>query len=498
MVEKKKEKAVKKKMAEVIVGGAGEERTKSFLQTTKGVYPASVLIKSEVKKSSKQLKKEMQFGLASLISPPYPPLTFLEMSESCAIFQACAEQIAEDIVGNGYTLELKEGQEENNETKEEYAKITTFLEHVNPKETFREVFNKAIIDYGTIGWYGIEAVESENANTKEIEIAELYHLPAHTFRIHKDGEKYCQLRDNRKMWFKDITVEGDISELDGRKITGEKSEHKANSLIYVKRYYAKSSFYGIPNIISALGSVIGLLGIRDYNLAFFENFGVPVALITLEGDWKPGSANKIKNWLDNEVRGSNNAHKTMVFVTPEGTKFTYKPLAIETKEGSFRVYQQKLIDDILIAYRMPRERIGVRVVGQLGGNVAVEATKIYGESVIEPLQTTFQNLINVVILEKGLHCQYYKYKFNKLDTRDMKALTDRFILLIEHGSMTPNQMRKELALGKSYDGGDKYYMKTGLIEIGEEEIQKQQGKFISAVKELADNIKKITKTKGEE
>ena len=110
MVEKKKETVVKKKQAEVFVGEAGEageERTRNFVQTTRGVYPASVLEKSEIKKVSKQLKKEMQFGLASLISPPYNPLTFLEFSESCAIFQACVEQIAEDVVGNGYTLELK-------------------------------------------------------------------------------------------------------------------------------------------------------------------------------------------------------------------------------------------------------------------------------------------------------------------------------------------------------------------------------------------------------
>lgn len=497
MVKKNKEKTVVRKKARVIVGSAEDDQGKEFVYTTRGVYPASVLTKSEIKKSSKQLKKEMTFGLKELVSPPYNPLTFLEMSESCAIFQACAEQIAEDVVGNGYSLELKEGQEENADTKAEFEKITKFIEHANPKETFREVFNKAVVDCKTVGWYGLEAVESKNTNTELKEITELYHIPAHTFRIHKDGEKYCQLRNNKKMWFKDITAEKDISEIDGTKISDKESEKKANSLIFYKRYYAKSSFYGIPNIISALGSVIGLLGIRDYNLSFFENFGVPVALITLEGTWEEGSAKKIKNWLDDEVRGSNNAHKTMVFETPEGTKFTYKPLAIEQHEGSFKVYQQSLKDDILIAYRMPGERIGVKNVGPLGGNIATEATRIYGESVIEPLQTTFQNQINMIILEKGLNCQYYKYKFNKLDTRDIKALTDKCIFLLEHGSMTPNQIRKELTLGKGYDGGDKYYMKSGMIETGEEEIQKQQSKFISAVKELSDNVKKITGKKGE-
>jgi len=486
-----------KKKARAFVGTAQGDKDKQFIRTTKGVYPISVLEKAEIKKTSKQLKKELQFGIKSLMTPPYNPYTFLEFSESCAIFSSCVEQIAEDVVGNGYSLELNEGQEENSETKAEYERINKLLKHANPKETLREVFSKAVIDYGTIGWFGIEAVDSKDTNTKEVEIAELYHIPAHTLRIHKDGEKYCQLRNDKKMWFKDITSEEDIDERTGEKISEEGNENKANSLIFFKRYYAKSSYYGIPNIITALGSVIGLLGIRDYNLAFFENFGVPVALITLEGEWEEGSAKKVRDWLDDEVRGSNNAHKTMVFETPEGTKFTYKPLAIEQQEGSFKVYQQSLKDDILIAYRMPGERIGVKTVGPLGGNIATEATKIYAESVVEPLQTKFQNLINMVILEQGLHCQYYKYKFNKLDTRDMKALTEKCTMLLEHGAMTPNQIRKEMSLGQRYDGGDAYYMKGGMLEIGEEQVQKQQSKFISAIKELSAGVKKINEEEEE-
>lgn len=497
-MEKKEKKTKVRKQARVIVGTAVEDNKKQFVRTTKGIYPVSVLKKAELKKSSKQLKKELSFGVKSLMTPPYNPYTFLELSESCSIFQSCVEQIAEDVVGNGYTLELDEGQEENAETKAEYERIKKLLDHANPKETLREVLNKAIVDYGTVGWFGIEVVDSKDTNTKEVEIAELYHLPAHTLRVHKDEGKYCQLRNDKKMWFKDIMSEDDIDEKSGEEISGEDSDNKANSLIFFKRYYAKSTYYGVPNIITALGSVIGLLGIRDYNLAFFENYGVPVALITCEGDWEEGSAKKIRDWLDDEVRGSSNAHKTMVFETPEGTKFTYVPLAVEQKEGSFKVYQQGLKDDILIAYRMPGERIGVKIVGPLGGNIATEATKIYAESVVEPLQTKFQNLINMVVLEKGLNCQYYKYKFNKLDTRDIKALTERCNTLLEHGAMTPNQIRKEMNLGQRYDGGDSYYMKTGMLEIGEEQIQKQQSKFVSAIKELSDSVKKVNKEEEED
>jgi len=487
----------------------GDSRTvgRQFVRTTKGVYPISVLNRYEIKKESKQLQEEaLSFGIKSLVSPPYNPSSLLTLFESNSIFSACVEQIAEDVAGRGYNLVLEEGTEENDETKAEKEKIQKLIDKPNPEDSLREILNKAIVDLGSVGWFGIEVVKSKNLNTKVTEISELYHIPAHTFRVHKNSKKFCQLRNNSKVWFKKYGEEKDISAETGE-IVGSKAEdkNKANELIYFKKYYSKSSYYGVPNIISAIGSVVGLISIRDYNLAFFENYGVPVALITLEGEWEAGSAKKIRDFLDSEVRNTDNAHKTMVFEVPDGCKFVYTPLITETKESSFRFYQQSLVDDVLIAYRMPPERIGVRVIGSLGGNVAVEATHIYAESVVEPLQTKLASIINSKILQEGLGCVYYSFEFVPMDVRDFDKETIRYNTLIENGAMTPNQMRSALGLGKPYPGGDKYYIKVTLLQVGEEEIkkkeeeikkkeeviEKKQDEFVGAMIELVKGVNKI-------
>jgi len=168
-------------------------------------------------------------------------------------------------------------------------------------------------------------------------------------------------------------------------------------------------------------------------------------------------------------------------------------LSVDVKEGSFRLYRESLVEDILIAYHMPGERIGVRSrVGKLGGGKETEeGTKIYVESVVEPYQTDMENIVNSKIIEEGLNCHRYVFKLNTLDIRNIDAEGDRYIKYIEHALMTPNQARNKLGLGKTYVGGDNYYMKSGLEVVGEEELEKREDKFIKAVEDLTEGINKL-------
>jgi len=476
------EEVKKKKQAEVHVTLT---KGQQFIQTNKGIYPLSVLKKHEIKKTSKQIKEEEQFGINELVAPPNSPNSLLQLYDMNSTFSACVNQIAEDVAGLGWRLELKEGEEEDEDEKK---KINELLDKPNPEEYLRHILKEMLIDVGIIGWGGFEAVRNALG-----EVAEIWHIAGHTFRIHKKKKKFCQQRNNDKIWFKRYGEEKDISPETGKEGKFD-LESRANELIYYKRYYPRSDYYGAPPILSAVGSLIGLIGVRDYNLSFFENYGIPAALITLIGEWKEGSAKKIKNFLDNEVRGSENAHRTMVFQLPdENAKFQWQQLSVDLKEGSFRLYKESLQEDILVAYSMPGERIGVRPrVGKLGGGgITEEATKIYVESVVEPLQTDMEDIINGPIIEQGLNCHKYKFKLNTLDIRNVDAEAGRYIKMIASALLTPNQARNKLGLGKPYAGGNKYYMKSGMEEVGEEELEKREDKFIKAMEELKEGINKL-------
>jgi PBSX family phage portal protein len=443
-----------------------------YVQTSKGVYPYSTLQKAELKPTapSQQLQKEEYRWMMQndLVAPPYPFSAFLQLYESNSIYWACVNQIAKDVAGLGWALHLKDGQKES---PEEHKRLSAFLNNPSTEDSLRKIFEQMLVDWGSIGNFGLEVARGTDGK-----IVNIFYVPGFTIRVHKSKEKFCQMRGTKKVWFKAFGFEKDIDSKTGvESVTA--GANKANELIFYKNFYSRSDYYGVPNALAAMGDIIGLIGVRDYNLSFFENYGIPAAMIILEGDWEAGTDKKIKAFLDKEIKGSDNANKTMVVSQSEGCKFTYQKLSTEVKEGSFKMYTQQRREDILIAYNMPPERIGMRVTGSLGGNVAEEATKIYISGIVEPLQSDMEDLIN----KKLLTSEIYEFKFKDIDIRDANAISTRLCSEIQNGIRSPNEARNELGL-KPYDGGDVFYMSGSLVQIGQptaENITKSEKEFLS-------------------
>lgn len=425
-----------------------------YIQTSKGLFPYDLLQKAEVKDNSTQLAAVQKWMTQNdLIEPPYTPISLLILWESNPIFFRCVSQLAIDVAGLGWNFQL---QEDKKEDKAELVRLKEFTKHPNKDESFCSILKKLLTDWGTIGYCGLEIGRNRIG-----EIGEIWHVPAYTLKVHKDKKKYAQIRNNKKVWFKKFGEDKNISRKTGKEIAG-RGRDKANELIFYKNYYPLSDYYGVPNIISAVGDIMGMIGLRDYNLAFFENYGIPAALVVLEGDWDKGSEKKVSDFINKEIKGSTNAHRTLVMTQQKDDKITWTPLNVETKEASFKLYEKARQENILIAYSMPPERIGIRIVGKLGGNVAEEATKIYVQGVVEPLQLDFEDIIN----EKLLQSETYNLKFNDIDTRDYDKLVDRLIKQVASAIITPNEARNKLGL-KPYAGGDKFFVSSNFIDAGE-------------------------------
>lgn len=436
------------------------KKGKVYIATDQGkIVSADKLEK--IQKSSKQLEKEnLNMMDKGLVVRPYSCDTFLELYESNPVFFATVNQVARDVAGLGWKLLLREGKKEAPKEKEE---IEVFLKKPNEKnESLRSILKALLIDWGVIGDYAIEAVRNTGGK-----VSEIYRVPSKTVWVHKDRKKFCQKREMRHVWFKQFGAEENINMETGEE--GELKNKNANELIYSKNDYPRNDYYGMPYILPAVGSVFSLIGIRDFNLSFFTNYGVPAYLVTLDGEWAEGSEKDITDFLNNAVRGSDNAHKTLVLTQPEGCKATFEPLSTDVKEGSFKLYQQILREDILTAYSMPPYRLGINIVGKLGGSNIMEATEIYKNGVVEPLQMDIESIVNDKIIKEGMDFESYEFKFNDLDIRDLTAEIERYNKLIEHAVMTPNQAITLLGLGETYIDGNKYYVMSSLIEVGESE-----------------------------
>ena len=429
-----------------------------FVKTSTGIYPLSVLEAfekiSKDSTGSQQLKDYNKYlaqnGLVDIV---YPGDAFLALYESNTTFYACVNQIANDVAGIGWDLHLKP---KKNKNEAEFKTATDFLDQINPDIKLRQLFKELMVDWGTIGYLGIEVVRN-----KAGKISRLYRVPAHTIRIHESKKKFCQLRDNKKIWFS-LLGEGKISAKTGEEISKGKA---ANEMVFYKNFYPKSDYYGAPNIIAAVGDVVGLISSRDYNINFFTNYGVPTAIITLSGEWSADAERKIEQFFKTEVKGVENAHRALVLSENEDCKVDITPIDTEVKEASFQIFEQTRKENILTAYSMPPERVGVRIVGELGGNVAAEATKTYISGVVDPLQRDMEDILNRILSELGINS--YEFKFCDVDIRDTETVTKYLTRQIEHGIRSPNEARREFGL-EPYDGGDQFYVLSTLIPVGSE------------------------------
>jgi len=444
-----------------------------------------------VKDGSKQISEETSkwLGAKDLVPRPHDPNVFLELYEVSGPFAATVDQVAVDVAGLGWKLILKEGATENKKEKE---KIEHFLKKPNLKESLRNILTTMVTDWGIMGWGAIEVVRKDGG-----EIGEIYSVRGSTIWIHKSRKKYCQKVGTNEVWFKRYGEEGDISAKTGKEGTYSKEE-KANELIMFEGKYGKNIFYPIPNILPETISAICLREIRSFNLSFFANYSIPAMAVVLTGRWKEGTAKIVTQFLDEKIKGSENSNKTIVLEVPgEGTA-TFHPLTEVKggKEASFRGYEQQLEDSILMVYSMPQYRIGKSVQGRLGGTNIREATEIYKSSVVEPLQEKLENIINFMVIEDGLKCKSYQFKCNNIDTRDLASDVEIGNTLIDHGVKTPNQVRQEIFGLDGYTGGDKYYMSTSFIEVGDAAVTKEDEedmKLIGKVGKLHDEIVKLKK-----
>ena len=465
-----------------------------LIATSKGIFPISKLqaaARAEQKAESKQLEEQMLFLTENNLVPyPFEAANLLELKDNCSFFDSCVKQIAKDVVGQGWKLELREGKKDAPQEKERILKFIA-TSAGDRDVTFEETLERGIIDWGCIGWWGWEVGRASKGNKKG-EVNGFWHVPAQTFFVHQNHDKYAQVRGDKKAWFKRFGIEADISLADGKPITAEqetavkddpeaaKKLVRANELIYYRNYYPQSDYYGAPNILSGIGAVMGLIGTRDYNLAFFENYGIPAGLIVLKGQWDKETAKQISDFIDVEIKGSDNAHKTMCIHPSKDSTFEYIKLGIEIKEGSFKLYRKGLQEEILVCYKMPPYRIGVAEVGALGGSTASEATKIYAQSVVAPLEEVVERLVTEKLFVQGLKAESYVFRLNEINLEDLDAEAARDAIYFGIGALTSNQILKRQGK-EGYPEGNQYFVNSSFLPVGEEPMEKAAA-ILEAVK----------------
>ncbi|HDR7378558.1 phage portal protein [Bacillus toyonensis] len=398
------------------------------------------------------------YGDKGLVKPPYDMKVLMDIKESNPIHSACISAKVDDIAGVGFDFapfeEVKEAA-----SQEQYEMLKNFMRKCNPEMTSSEILRAVWEDYETVGWGIIEVVRDNKGESP----VELYHIPGHTVRAHKDKIRFAQIVNNKEIWFKKFNYPDDYHLADGRPLGADdpagNGTEKAGEVIVIRKFGSRSSYYGIPNYVSSIGSIVGSQAARDYNIDFFTGKTIPDSILFLEGvdEVDSGTENELKAFFSAETKGEH--HKLAVVPVPDGAKARLEKISPDVKEGSFRLYKQDSAMEICVAHRVPPYRIGWAMTGSLGQTTAKEMNEMYKRSIIEPGQEILEHRLNnqlFRVFAEILGSLDWHFKLNEIDTGDREADLKYAKDSYEGGILKLNESRKVVGY-EPVPEGDKFF-----------------------------------------
>lgn len=485
----------------------------AFITKTGEMVGASVLDGYATKGESQQLPADPYQGSyggrgRGLMQPPYSLDALAQLPELNTYHMRCCVTKARDTAGLGFEMVPVEGTGEDASEEQKKVALGFFR---NLSEPITETLNKAQFDCEAVGMFYVE-VEVVNGVP-----VDMHHIPAHTMRVHKSGKRFAQVRGSKIAWFNEASAEGTISVKDGQPT--DDPNQIANEVIVGATYSPKSDYYGVPEVIPAIGAIRGHLAQRDYNVAFFRNHGIPAYAVYVYGDYDLGDyvndegevvpdGDPTGDYATNRAikryfaQASKNPHSTLILTipsaSPEGqVKVEIKPLSIEVKEASFTIYRKDNRDEVLTAHGVDPYRAGIAEVGSLSGTTAKQATEIYKMSIINPRQAKMEHLINKHIVTR-LGCTDWRFKLVEIDTSDELHDVDMLQKMWLMGGVTANEIIKVLGARFGLKEVDHPLMNAHWIAgIPIDVSEEYNPQMLNAVKSMMDELWVTIKAEGD-
>jgi PBSX family phage portal protein len=395
------------------------------------------------------------YGMFDVITPPWNLYELANFYDTSFANHAAIDAKVENIVGLGYDFHVSERTMmaiESNESDSARDKarrriermkieLRDWIENLNDEESFTNVMMKVLTDYEATGNGYLEI-----GRTIRGEIGYIGHIPATTMRVRRLKDGYVQIIGHKVVYFRNFGANNT------NPITGDP---RPNEIIHFKQYSPLNTYYGIPDIMSAVSSLHGDQLASQYNIDYFSNKAVPRYVVTLKGAKLSSEAeDKLFRFLQTNLKGQ--SHRTLYIPLPGDTdqnkvEFEMKPIENGVQEASFNEYRLRNRDDILIAHQVPLSKIGGSDASNIAAALAQDRT--FKEQVARPMQRNIEKLISRIIREKT---DVLELKFNELTLTDEVTQSQILERYVKTQIMVPNEAREVLGLPQRPDGDDPF------------------------------------------
>ena len=404
------------------------------------------------------------YGAFDVIMPPYDLVELANFYDANFANHAAIDAKVENIVGLGYefsttrTTMLKLADLDGEKLKFAHKKIERlkmqmydWLEEMNNTSTFTDTMEKVITDMLATGNGYLEI-----GRTVTGDIGYIGHVPSPTMRVRRMHDGFVQIVADKVVYFRNFGANNE------NPLT---TDPRPNEIVHFKEYSPLNTYYGIPDVISAMQAIKGDQFAAQYNIDYFENKAVPRYIVTVKGaQLSPESEERLFRFLQTGLRGQN--HRTLYVPLPsdnEGNKveFDMHPIENSVQDASFKDYRKQNRDDILMAHQVPLSKLGGGD-GQVAASISQDRT--FKEQVTRPAQRHIQKIINTIVREKT---DVVELVFNETTLTDEVALSQIHERYLRNQTLTPNEVRESLGLPQ-IAGGDK------IIEMSPKVAQNQK------------------------
>lgn len=387
-----------------------------------------------------ELRNDNRKGSAAgseFISPPFDLWQFAKLLEVSGPQYRAVTAKALDSVGKGWKLvQLEDGSDADGEILRNFFKSPT---KTLPKMSMTEILTCLVKDFETVGNYGLEVVLNPDGTPKEIN-----HLQGKTLRVKDNFEVIAQVRSGRRTYFKTWGAEKEVDMDSGVQSENIVFPRRGNTCIYRRKYHPMSDWYGIPDILSELGSVALDVSARDFNIDFFENGGIPAYVVIVKGgELDEDTETYLTDFFHNEMKGSGNAHRTMTLTIPQSDiEVEIKAISTDIKDGHFRNLRNDNRDAVLSANGVPPIRAMYFQSGILGRDASKKADEIYRDSTIEPIQNVIESMINEDIIQGMFEISGWAFKLKNLELIEREPTANIVDKLSRAKIATKNELRR--------------------------------------------------------
>lgn len=397
------------------------------------------------------------YGLFDVITPPWNLYELANYYDTSFANHAAIDAKVENIVGLGYDFEVSKStmfKLENQNNQEALARarkriertkieLRNWVESMNDEESFTETLTKFYTDVQATGNGYLEI-----GRTTSGRIGYIGHIPSTTMRVRRLRDGFVQIIGQKVVYFRNFGAKNQ------NPLT---TDPRPNEIIHYKEYSPLNTFYGVPDIMSAITSLQGDQLASQYNIDYFGNKAVPRYVVTLKGAKLSADAeDKLFRFLQTNLKGQ--SHRTLYIPLPgdsDSNKVEFKmdPIENGVQEASFKEYRTQNRDDILIAHQVPLSKIGGGDKSSIAAALAQDRT--FKEQVSRPAQRNLEKIISRVVKEQT---DIIEFKFNELTLTDEIAQAQIIEKYVKTQVMTPNEAREQLGLPQRPAGDEPFQM----------------------------------------